>query len=182
MAVSVGFAVHGVVMFDWFGLHPALRWISAAYLPGGLTDLKGNVLYGTGWHFGFNFPAFLVVMLLTVVLVRGIRESAKANNTMVILKIAAILAFVIAGAHYVNPGHWHPFTPNGWSGVLTGGTIIFFTYIGFDSVSTAAEEAKNPQRDLPIGIIATLVVCTVLYLAVAAVLSPRVTWPKLIEH
>src|SRR5258707_14072702 len=89
MAVSVGFAAHLVDMFDWFGLHPALRWISPAYLPGGLTDLKGNVLYSSGWHFGFNFPAFLVVMILTVVLVRGIRESAKANNTMVILKIAA---------------------------------------------------------------------------------------------
>jgi APA family basic amino acid/polyamine antiporter len=168
-------------MFDWFGLHPALRWISPAYLPGGLTDLKGNVLYTPGWHFGFNFPAFLVVMILTVVLVRGIRESAKANNTMVILKIAAILAFVIAGAHYVNPGHWHPFAPNGWSGILTGGSIIFFTYIGFDSVSTAAEEAKNPQRDLPIGIIATLVVCTVLYLSVAIVLTGIVPWQSLMD-
>src|SRR5258708_12746548 len=120
-------------------------------------------------------------MLLTVVLVRGIRESAKANNTMVILKIAAILAFVIAGAHYVNPGHWHPFAPNGWSGILTGGSIIFFTYIGFDSVSTAAEEAKTPQRDLTIGIIATLVVCTVLYLAVAIVLTGIVPWQSLLD-
>ena len=77
----------------------------------------------------------------------------------------------------MNPGHWHPFAPNGWSGILTGGSIIFFTYIGFDSVSTAAEEAKNPQRDLPIGIIATLVVCTLLYLAVAAILSGRLGWP-----
>ena len=76
---------------------------------------------------------------------------------MVILKISAILAFVIAGAHYVHPGNWHPFAPQGWSGILTGGSIIFFTYIGFDSVSTAAEEARIPQRDLPIGIIATLV-------------------------
>src|SRR5258705_1067884 len=178
MAVSVGFAVHGVVMFDWFGLHPALRWISAAYLPGGLTDLKGNWFYSSGWHFGFNFPAFLVVMILKVVLVRGIRESAKANNTMVILKIAAILAFVIAGAHYVNPGHYHPFAPNGWSGVLTGGSIIFFTYIGFDSVSTAAEECRNPQRDVPIGIIATLVVCTILYIGVANVLTRPVPLPS----
>ena len=181
MAVSVGFAAHLVDMFDWFGLHPALRWISPAYLPAGLQDLKGNTLYNPGWHFGFNFPAFLVVMFLTVVLVRGIRESAKANNIMVILKIAAILAFVIAGAHYINPGHWHPFAPNGWSGILTGGSIIFFTYIGFDSVSTAAEEAKNPQRDLPIGIIATLVVCTVLYLSVAIVLTGIVPWQSLLD-
>jgi basic amino acid/polyamine antiporter, APA family len=182
MAVSVGFAAHLVDMLDWFGIHPALRWISPAYLPSGLSDLKGNMLYTPGWHFGFNFPAFLVVMLLTVVLVRGIRESAEANNTMVILKIAAIFAFIIAGAHYVKPGNWHPFAPNGWSGILTGGSIIFFTYIGFDSVSTAAEEARNPQRDLPIGIIATLVVCTLLYVAVAVVLTGLVPWQSLLDN
>src|SRR5213082_452450 len=176
MAVSVGFAAHLVDMFDWFGWHPPLRWISPAYLPGGLSDLKGSVLYPPGLHFGFNFPAFVVVMILTVILVRGIRESAEANNTMVILKIAAILAFVIAGAHYVRPGNWHPFAPQGWSGILTGGSIIFFTYIGFDSVSTAAEEARNPQRDLPIGIIATLVVCTVLYVAVVLVYCGVEMW------
>ena len=181
MAVSVGFAAHLVGLFDWFGWHPALRWISPAYLPSGLTDLQGNVLYGSGLHFGFNFPAFLIVMLLTVVLVRGIRESAEANNTMVILKIAAIFAFIIAGAHYVRPGNWHPFAPQGWSGILTGGSIIFFTYIGFDSVSTAAEEAKNPQRDLPIGIIATLVVCTLLYVGVAVVLTGIVPWQSLLD-
>ncbi len=156
MAVSVGFSAHLVDMFDWFGWHPALRWISPAYLPAGLADLKGNMLYAPGLHFGFNFPAFLVVMFLTVILVRGIRESAEANNTMVILKISAIFAFIIAGAHFVHPGNWHPFAPNGLSGILTGGSIIFFTYIGFDSVSTAAEEAAIRRRDLPIGIIATL--------------------------
>jgi APA family basic amino acid/polyamine antiporter len=181
MAVSVGFAAHLVGMFDWFGWHPALRWISPAYLPGGLTDLKGNMLYPPGLHFGFDIPAFLVVMILTVVLVRGIRESTEANNTMVILKIAAILAFVIAGAHFVDRGNWHPFAPQGWSGILTGGSIIFFTYIGFDSVSTAAEEAKNPQRDLPIGIIATLVVCTLLYIAVAVVLTGLVPWQSMLD-
>jgi APA family basic amino acid/polyamine antiporter len=143
--------------------------------------LKGNVLYAPGFHIGFNFPAFLIVMILTVILVRGIRESAKANNIMVILKISAILAFVIAGAHYVHPGNWHPFAPQGWSGILTGGSIIFFTYIGFDSVSTAAEEARNPQRDLPIGIIATLAVCTVLYIAVAIVLTGIVPWQSLLD-
>jgi basic amino acid/polyamine antiporter, APA family len=181
MAVSVGFAAHLVGMFDWFGWHPALRWISPAYLPGGLTDLKGNMLYPPGLHFGFDIPAFLVVMILTVVLVRGIRESTEANNTMVILKIAAILAFVITGAHFVDRGNWHPFAPQGWSGILTGGSIIFFTYIGFDSVSTAAEEAKNPQRDLPIGIIATLVVCTLLYIAVAVVLTGLVPWQSMLD-
>lgn len=181
MAVSVGFAAHLVDLLDWFNWHPAVRWISPAYLPSGLADLKGNMLYAPGFHFGFNFPAFLIVMLLTVVLVRGIRESASANNTMVILKIAAILAFVIAGAHFIHPSNWHPFAPQGWSGILTGGSIIFFTYIGFDSVSTAAEEARNPQRDLPIGIIATLVVCTVLYVAVAITLTGLVPWQTLLD-
>jgi APA family basic amino acid/polyamine antiporter len=181
MAVSVGFAAHLVDMFDWFGWHPDLRWITPAYLPGGLTGVSGNVLYTPGWHFGFNIPAFLIVMLLTVVLVRGIRESAETNNIMVILKISAILAFVFVGMKYIHPSNYHPFVPEGWSGVLTGGSIIFFTYIGFDSVSTAAEEAKNPQRDLPIGIIATLIVCTILYIAVAVVLTGIVPWQSLID-
>ena len=121
-----------------------LRWISPAYLPVGLADLSGNVLYTPGWHFGFNIPAFLIVMLLTVVLVRGMRESAETNNVMVLLKIAAILAFVFVAMRFIQPANYHPFAPQGWSGILTGGSIIFFTYIGFDSVSTAAEEARNP--------------------------------------
>jgi APA family basic amino acid/polyamine antiporter len=176
MSVSVGLSAHLVDLFDWFGVHLPVQWISPAYLPTGLQDFAGNDLYKSGWHFGFNIPAFLVVMLLTVLLVRGIRESARANNVMVLVKMAAILVFVFAGASFIKPHYWHPFMPNGWTGVLTGGSIIFFTYIGFDSVSTAAEECKNPQRDLPIGIMATLVACTVLYGAVAIVLSGIVPW------
>jgi APA family basic amino acid/polyamine antiporter len=181
MAVSVGFAAHMVDLMDWFGLHPALRWISPAFLPGGLQDLQGRDLYLPGWHFGFDWPAFLVVMLLTVVLVRGIRESARTNNIMVLLKLAAILLFIFAGAHFIKPTYYHPFSPNGWSGVLTGGSIIFFTYIGFDSVSTAAEECRNPQKDVPIGIIATLVVCTVLYIGVAVTLTGLVPWQTMVD-
>jgi APA family basic amino acid/polyamine antiporter len=162
MAVSVGFSAHVVGLLDWFGIHPNPRWISPAYLPSGLTDFSGNELLPPGWHFGFNWPAFLIVMALTVVLVRGIRESAETNNVMVLLKIVAIVVFVGFGARLIHPANWHPYAPNGWPGILTGGSIIFFTYIGFDSVSTAAEETKNPQRDLPIGIIATLVICTLL--------------------
>jgi APA family basic amino acid/polyamine antiporter len=176
MSVSVGFAAHIVDLLDWFGLHPPAKWISPAYLPTGLQDLAGNNLYSSGWHFGFNIPAFLVVMILTVILVHGIRESARANNVLVLVKMAAILVFVFAGASFIKPHYWHPFMPNGWTGVLTGGSIIFFTYIGFDSVSTAAEECKNPQRDLPFGILATLVACTVLYGSVAIVLSGIVPW------
>jgi APA family basic amino acid/polyamine antiporter len=176
MSVSVGFAAHIVDLLDWFGIHMPLMWISPAYLPTGLQDLAGDTLYEPGWHFGFNIPAFLVVMVLTVILVRGIRESARANNIMVLIKIAAILVFVFAGASFIKPHYWHPFMPNGWTGVLTGGSIIFFTYIGFDSVSTAAEECKNPQRDMPFGILATLIACTLLYGGVAIVLSGIVPW------
>jgi APA family basic amino acid/polyamine antiporter len=170
MAVSVGFSEHLVNLLDFFGIHPPNAWMFPAYLP------SGSTLFGPGWHFGFNVPAFLVVMLLTIILVRGIRESAETNNVMVILKIVAILVFVSFTAHLIDPAHYKPFLPNGWGGVLTGGSIIFFTYIGFDSVSTAAEEAKNPQRDVPIGIIATLLVCTVLYVAVVLVYTGVEMW------
>jgi APA family basic amino acid/polyamine antiporter len=181
MAVSVGFSAHVVNLLDWFGIHPDLRWITPAYLPSGLSDLQGNPLYDPGWHFGFNWPAFIIVMLLTVILVRGIRESANTNNIMVLLKITAIMVFVIFASRYVHPANWRPFAPNGWPGILTGGSIIFFTYIGFDSVSTAAEECKNPKRDLPIGIIATLVICTMLYIAVVVVLTGLVPWQTLLD-
>jgi APA family basic amino acid/polyamine antiporter len=181
MAVCVGFAAHVVDFLDWFGVHPSVGWISPAYLPSGFSDFTGKQLYAPGWHFGFNVPAFLIVMLLTVVLVRGIRESARTNNIMVLLKIAAILIFIFGAAHFIKPGNWHPYYPNGWSGVLTGGSIIFFTYIGFDSVSTAAEECRHPQRDVPIGIIGTLVVCTLLYISVAVVLTGLVPWNTLID-
>ena len=119
----------------------------------------------------FNLPALVVLLVLTVILVRGVRESAETNNVMVLIKLAAILIFVFGAARAVDTENWQPFMPNGFPGVLTGAAIVFFTYIGFDSVSTAAEECRNPQRDLPIGIIATLVVCTVLYTAVALVLT-----------
>jgi APA family basic amino acid/polyamine antiporter len=181
MAVSVGFSAHVVDLLDWFGVHPSLRWITPAYLPGGLSDLQGNMLYAPGWHLGFNWPAFIIVMLLTMILVRGIRESAETNNVMVLLKILAILVFIGFASRFIHPANWRPFAPNGWPGILTGGSIVFFTYIGFDSVSTAAEECKNPQRDVPIGIIATLVVCTLLYVGVVVVLTGLVPWRTLVD-
>jgi len=179
MSVSVGFAAHIVDLLDWFGLHFPIKWISPAYLPTGLQDLSGKDLYPPGWHFGFNIPAFLIVMILTVILVRGIRESARTNNILVLVKITAILVFIFAAASFIKPHYWHPFMPNGFTGVLAGGSIIFFTYIGFDSVSTAAEECNRPQRDLPIGILATLVACTLLYGGVAIVLSGIVPWQSI---
>jgi APA family basic amino acid/polyamine antiporter len=115
-----------------------------------------------------------------MVLVRGIRESARTNNIMVLIKIVAILVFIFVGLHFIHPSYYVPFSPNGWSGVLAGGSIIFFTYIGFDSISTASEECKNPQRDVPFGIIATLIVCTILYVGVALVLTGIVPWKTVI--
>ena len=110
-------------------------------------------------------------MVLTWILVKGVRESATTNNVMVVIKIAAILIFVFGAAHAVDTSNWKPFAPNGFPGVLTGAAIVFFTYIGFDSVSTAAEECRRPQRDLPFGIIMTLVICALLYISVALVLT-----------
>jgi APA family basic amino acid/polyamine antiporter len=127
----------------------------------------------------FNLPAFLIVMLITVVLIVGIRESAWFNSAMVLLKLAIIAFFVILGFFYVKPANWHPFLPNGYHGVFTAAAIIFFAYIGFDAVSTAAEETKNPKRDMPIAIISSLVVCTVIYILVALVLTGMLPWQQL---
>jgi APA family basic amino acid/polyamine antiporter len=179
MSVSVGFAAHIVDLLDWFNIHLDPKWLSPAYLPLGLQDLAGKDIFLPGWHFGFDIPAFIIVLLLTVVLVRGIRESARTNNVMVLVKIAAILLFVGFGLSFVHTSNYRPFSPNGFTGVLAGGSIIFFTYIGFDSVSTASEECKNPRRDVPIGIVATLVACTILYIGVAAVLTGMVPWQSI---
>ncbi len=160
MAVAVGFSAYfNDILESLLGLH------LPAQLAGPM--IAGGVLTGN-W---FNLPAFLVLMVLTWILVRGVRESAETNNIMVLVKVVAILIFVIGAARAVRTENWHPFMPNGFPGVMTGAAIVFFTYIGFDSVSTAAEECVRPQRDLPLGIITTLVICTVLYTAVALVLT-----------
>ncbi len=118
-----------------------------------------------------NVPAVAIVMLLTWLLVIGIRESAFVNTIMVVVKLAILVVFLAIGACYVTPANWTPFAPNGWSGIAHGGAIIFFAYIGFDALSTAAEETRDPQRTLPIGIFASLGVCTFLYVVVALVLT-----------
>jgi len=127
----------------------------------------------------FNLPAAAIVVVVTWVLVVGIRESAWFNTSMVILKLAIVAFFVIFGAKFVDQANWHPFAPNGTGGIFSAAAIIFFAYIGFDAVSTAAEETKNPKRDMPIAIIASLVVCTIIYIAVAAVLTGMVHWTDL---
>lgn len=118
-----------------------------------------------------NLPAVIIVLLIMILLIVGVRESARFNAAMVAIKLVAVLFFLAAGVTYVEPANWQPFSPYGWPGVMAAAAVVFFAYIGFDAVSTTAEEAKNPQRDLPIGIIASLVICTVLYLAVGLVLS-----------
>jgi basic amino acid/polyamine antiporter, APA family len=118
-----------------------------------------------------NLPAVIIVLLITVLLVWGVRESARFNAVMVAIKGAAILFFIVVGVKYVEPVNWQPYYPYGWPGVMAAGAVVFFAYIGFDAVSTTAEEAKNPKRDLPIGIISSLIICTILYIAVAAILS-----------
>jgi len=133
-----------------------------------------------GIEIGFNLPAFCIAVLITAILVVGIKESAAFNSTIVIVKLAVVLFVILLGMRYVHPanwGHdWSTFAPMGFSGIGAGAAYIFFAYIGFDAVSTTAQEAKNPQRDLPIGIIASLLVCTVLYIVVAAVLTGMVPW------
>jgi APA family basic amino acid/polyamine antiporter len=158
VAVAVSFGGYLKAQLADFGVNIPDRWSTPVFTP-------------DGWsHSYFNFPAFLIVFILTVLLVRGIRESAGANNIMVLVKIGAILLFLVVGGMLVRPTNWHPFAPSGFAGVMAGGAIIFFTYIGFDSVSTAAEECRSPQRDLPFGIITSLIVCTILYIGVAIVL------------
>ena len=156
MTVAIGWSGYFQRILAGFGLQLPL-WMSAAPAA-----TQGAVI---------NLPAMIIVLLIMVLLIVGIRESARFNAAMVTIKIIAVLFFLVAGVWYVEPANWTPFMPYAWSGVMTGAAVVFFAYIGFDAVSTTAEEAQNPRRDLPIGIIASLIVCTVLYVAVAAVLT-----------
>jgi APA family basic amino acid/polyamine antiporter len=168
MSVAVGFSAYFNVACDY---------VFGAHLPKYLSEPAFTEFQPTGSI--FNVPAFLIVMLLSWLLVRGVKESAGANNVMVAIKVVAILLFVFGAAHAIESSNLHPFLPNGFPGVLSGAAIVFFTFIGFDSVSTAAEECRNPQRNMPIGIIGTLIACGVLYTAVALVLTGIVNWRTL---
>ena len=168
MAVAVGFSAYLNDILDGvFGVHLPAQLAGPMIAEGRFTG---------AW---FNLPALVILLILTYILVKGVRESAGTNNVMVLIKIAAILIFVFGAARAVKTENWHPFLPNGFPGVLTGAAIVFFTYIGFDSVSTAAEECKHPQRDMPVGIIATLIICALLYISVALVLTGIVNWRDL---
>ncbi len=123
-----------------------------------------------------NVPAIFIVLLLTLLLVKGVKESTKVATIMVFINLFIIMSFILVGCFYVKPENWVPFAPNGFEGIFMGAFIIFFAYIGFDAISTAAEETKNPQRDLPIGILGTLLICTILYVATALVLTGMVNY------
>lgn len=157
MTVAIGWSGYMQSLLMGAGLELPL-WMSAA--PSAATP--GTVI---------NLPAVVVVLVMMMLLVVGVRESARFNAAMVAVKGVAVLFFIAVGATWVRPENWTPFAPYGTSGVMAAAAVVFFAYIGFDAVSTTAEEAKNPRRDLPIGIIASLVICTLLYLAVAGVLS-----------
>jgi APA family basic amino acid/polyamine antiporter len=157
MTVAIGWSGYMQKLLSGAGIALPV-WMSAA--PNAATP--GSII---------NLPAVLIVLAIMVLLVVGIRESARFNAVMVAVKLVAVLFFIAAGAIYVKPANWSPFAPYGWAGVMGAAGVVFFAYVGFDAVSTTAEEAKNPQRDLPIGIIASLLICTTLYLVVAAVLS-----------
>src|SRR6185312_3268102 len=174
VAVAVSWSGYFQSFIGGFG------WHLPTWLTSTINQARANpqIFHDAPHLFGIplvlNLPAGAIVALITALLVVGVKESARVNSVIVGIKIVLVIAFVAIGAFWVTPANWHPFAPNGFHGIMTGASIIFFSYIGFDAISTTAEEAKNPQRDLPIGMIASLVICTVLYIAVTAVLTGMV--------
>lgn len=200
IGVAIGWSGHfrellshfGLSMPAWLATDLRSARLAAEAVAGGATD--GATLYLAsavdlaprvlGMPLVMNLPAALITALITIVLVWGVRESADSNNAMVLLKVGIILFFIAVGATLIKPANWtNPelggFAPNGWHGISAGAAIIFFSYIGFDATSTAAEEAKDPARDMPFGIIMSLVICTVLYILLSAVMTGIAPWNKL---
>ncbi|WP_368490317.1 amino acid permease [Clostridium sp. BJN0013] len=173
LILEYAFAV-GTVAIGWSGYFTNILLDLGIELPKAITKapFEGGII---------NLPAALILVVITGILIVGVKESATANNVIVGIKLAVIILFIILGVGHVNPANWHPFMPYGWKGVFSGASIIFFAYIGFDAVSTAAEEVKNPQKDLPRGIIASLIICTVLYIVVSAILTGMVPYLKFKE-
>ncbi len=132
---------------------------------------------------GFNLPAFIIALVITTILVIGIKETARFNTGIVVIKVSVVLFVIALGSRYINSANWgtdwHSYAPHGFAGIGAGAAYIFFAYIGFDAVSTTAQEAKNPKRDMPMGMFASLVICTVLYIAVAGVLTRMVPWQQI---
>ncbi|WP_163099047.1 amino acid permease [Peribacillus alkalitolerans] len=163
-AVASGWSGYFQSLLSGFGLHLPTA-LTSAFNPD-----KGTFI---------DLPAVIIVLLVTMLLSRGVKESAKFNTVMVIIKVAVVLLFIVIGVWYVEPTNWQPFMPFGFSGVVTGAAVVVFAYFGFDAVSTAAEEVKDPQRNLPIGIISALAICTVLYIIVSLILTGIVPFDML---
>jgi APA family basic amino acid/polyamine antiporter len=187
MVLEYGVSASAVAV-SWTGYFTSLLEHFGIVLPAALTNaplaFTDNHLVATGAL--FNLPAVAIVLALTWVCYIGIRESSTANLLMVILKVGLIVIVIVAGARYVDTSLWHPFIPDnqgdgkfGWSGILRAASMVFFAYIGFEATSTAAQEAINPQRDLPVGTLASLAVCTILYIGMAAVLTGLLPFDQL---
>ena len=193
IAVAISWANYFRTLLGNLGIDfPA--WLATDYRTAGKLAANNPALYAEqfggaphifGYPIIFNLLALLIVALITIVLVWGIKESAEFNAVMVMIKIIVLLFFVGVALYYVSPGkmvsNWTPFQPNGWRGTFTGAALVFFAYIGFDAVSTVAEECKNPTRDLPIGIIASLIICTILYVIVGAVFTGIIPYSELVQ-
>lgn len=190
--VAVGWSSYVVSLLKDFGINIPIAFTNAPYdhpMPVGAHWWDVWQLFIHGWISTgavLNIPAMLIVAIITILLVIGIKESTNFNNAIVALKLAVIMTFIIVGVFYINRNNWHPFVPPadadgnyGWHGVVHGAAVIFFAYIGFDAVSTAAQEAKNPQRDMPIGLLGSLGICTILYIAVSLVLTGIVKYTQL---
>jgi APA family basic amino acid/polyamine antiporter len=169
--VAVGWSGHLTsFLHDFVGVDFPAQFAAA---PGNIVQTAAGPVTAV-----FNLPAVMITILVTILIVIGVKESANVNTVIVIVKIGVVLVVILGGAAYINTANWHPFIPEntgnfgdyGWSGILRGAGVIFFAYIGFDAVSVAAQEAKNPQKDMPVGILGSLVVCTILYVAVSLVM------------
>ena len=163
----------GIIIPDWI----STDFRTAGKIPG-LIDGAPHIF---GIPIVFNILSFGIIAAITVILVIGIKESARANTIMVLIKLVVLSLFIFVGLYYVKPANWTPFAPNGWAGIQAGAAIVFFAYIGFDAVSTVAEEVKNPKRDLPIGIIGSLIICTIFYIIVAAVFTGIIPYRALVK-
>jgi basic amino acid/polyamine antiporter, APA family len=179
VTVAIGWSGYVVSFLKDIGINVPCALSAARGIPVTCVD-------GTTTTAIFNLPAVIIIAIVTTLLVIGIKESANVNNVIVFIKLAVVLLFIVGAAHAVNPANWHPFMPPqqgpglfGWDGVVAGAGIVFFAYIGFDAVSTAAQEAKNPQKDMPVGIIGSLLICTVLYILVSGIATGVMSYKEL---
>src|SRR5258706_4914501 len=184
VAVAISWGDYFKSFISYFGIRPP-DWLTTGYRTALLSpDPKIHSLLDSAPHIAgmpilVNLPAFLVVGLITWLLLLGVRESARTNNVLVVIKLLVLGLFIVAGLTHIEPTNYHPFVPNGWRGIHQGAAIVFFAYIGFDAISTAAEETKNPQRNLPIGILGGLAICTLIYVIVGGVLTGMVPYKEL---